>query len=102
MNFNPTPKTEFMKDSANLTQHRELATNDRLHRSLQVALLEMSRRICSGAPAENMGACAAAHLRMLGAQDFVEIFLNLAETPVANVRPMPSNLPGNVPTRKEN
>lgn len=96
MNYNPTPKSEFVKNTAAVDSHRSLVSTDKLHESLRVAMLEMSRRICNNAPADNMGACAAAHLRMLGAQDFVEIFLNLAETPAQEAKSDVSNLPGNI------
>lgn len=102
MNYNPSPKSEFLKNAANLKAHHDLVENDSLRYSLNCALLEMSRRICNGAPADNMGACAAAHLRMLGAQDFVEMFLNLAEAPSLPAKSPSGNLPSNVASRKEN
>lgn len=96
MNWNPLPKSEFMKDPELVKVHRSLVENPHLRRSLEVSLLEMSRLICDRAPADNMGACASAHLRMLGAQDFLSIFLNLAEAPAAEPRRDNANLPGNV------
>ena len=51
--------------------------------------------IADSAPPE-MGACAAAHLRCLGAHDFVSTFYNLAEQVELADKPKTMNLPGNV------
>jgi len=95
MNYNPSPKSIFAESSENLAAHRQLVQNPALRKSIEIALLEMTRRICNSAPPE-MGACAAAHLRCLGAHDFIEVFYNLAETPVAEKPVDTNNLPGNV------
>lgn len=96
MNYNPTAKSEFIKNENVCKIHRSLVERPELRAGINVAMLEMSRQICNNAPADNMGACAASHLRMLGAQDFAQIFLNLAETEVAPRRVETGNLPGNV------
>lgn len=105
MNYNPSPKSEFVKSNDNVAAHKRLVEDPQMSWSLHVALLEMSRRLCNGAPADNMGGCAAAHLRMLGAQDLIEVFLNLAETEQAAPLRDDLNLPGNVakmPTKGRN
>lgn len=98
MNYNPSPKSEFMKDAEAVKAHHILVENDHLRKSLDVSLRHMSRLICNNAPADNMGACASAHLRMLGAQDFLSIFLNLAEADAPEARKDTANLPSNVST----
>jgi hypothetical protein len=95
MNYNPTPKSEFVKSPENIKAHHALLEDAVLRKHLEVALSELGRRIADNSPPE-MGACAAAHLRMLGAHDFVEIFLNLGETVVLQVKGDNLNLPSNV------
>lgn len=96
MNYNPTPRSEFLKDAEAIKSHHVLVENPILRRSIEIALLEMNRQICNNCPPDNMGGCAAAHLRMLGAQDFIQVFLNLAEESSAPPRKDTSNLPSNV------
>lgn len=97
MNYNPSPKSEFLKSEAMLKQHHILVENPYLRDALDIALKEMQRRAALTDPA-NFNACAAAHLRMLGAQEFLDTFLNLAETQVAPTRTDTTNLPSNAPT----
>lgn len=95
MNYNPSPKAEFLKNSQLVKNHHELVEDTRLRISLEAAMQEMQRRAAQVDPA-NFNLCASAHLRMLGAQEFVDTFLNLAETQVATARTDTTNLPGNV------
>lgn len=99
MNFNPSPKSVLQNDPNLVKIHRALVEREDLHKSINVALLQISREICELAPTD-MGSCAAAHLRMLGAQEFVKVFLNLAETPMASIRTESGNLPSNVAGKK--
>lgn len=96
MNYNPTPRSEMLKSPEIVKRHHELVENDWLRAHLRIALQEMQIRASANTDANNFNACAAAHLRMLGAQDFVEIFLNLVETPVLETKKESTNLPGNV------
>ena len=96
MNYNPTPKAEFLKDAVAVKRHHELVENDGLRLGIAVALQEMQRRAAAGTDTTNFNFCAASHLRMLGAQDFIEIFLNLGEQMQPGVRTDTTNLPGNV------
>lgn len=103
MNHNPTPKVEFQKNPAFVKNHVQLVEDERLRYSLRVALEEMQRRSAAGTDTTNFNFCAASHLRLLGAQDFIEIFLNLGEQMQPAARTDTANLPGNVsqmPTRK--
>ena len=96
MNYNPTPKSEFLKDSVSLKRHHEFVENPDFRYSLEVALLEMQRRAASNTDPTNMAFCASSHLRLLGAQDFIDIFMNLGEQMQPGVRTDTTNLPGNV------
>lgn len=98
MNYNPTPRTELLKNTDLVQQHHVLVENEILRTHLRLALQEMQVRATSNTPADNFNACAAAHLRMLGAQDFLDIFLNMAETETTAPRKDVGNLPGNVAT----
>ena len=103
MNYNPSTKSEFLKYHIAVKNHHELVENPVLRRHIEFALSEMQRRAAQGTPPGEFNACAAAHLRMLGAQDFLDIFLNLAEASTPTTKTDTSNLPGNVstmPTRK--
>lgn len=100
MNYYPYPKSEFIQDPNAVKNHHALVENLTLRRHIEIALLEMQRRSAAGTTPSNFNECAASHLRMLGAQDFVAILLNLAETEAQATRSDNTNLPGNVPTRK--
>lgn len=95
MNYNPSPATELTASKVEIQTHHELVENPILRKHLTIALAEMQRQISMAAPADNMGACAAAHLRMLGAQDFMQVFLNLVEKPEPKTKTDTTNLPGN-------
>jgi hypothetical protein len=95
MNYFPSPKSEFQLDPKNLEAHHVVVQNPAVRRGLEVALAQMTRQITDSAPPE-MGACAAAHLRVLGAHDLLQIFYNLAETAAPTASNNTTNLPGNV------
>lgn len=95
MNYNPTPKSEFIKSPDRIAEHRSIVQNESLRRGVEVAMAELQRRLADASPPE-MGPCAAAHLRALGAHDFVEVFMNLAETGEREAKQPSMNLPGNV------
>lgn len=99
MNLNPRPKSEFVKDARAIESHHVLAQNEVLRRNLQLAYLEMSRRLTENPPAD-MGGCAASYLRLLGAQEFLHEFYNLAEQSVPTTKSDSTNLTGNIPTKK--
>lgn len=71
--MNLTPK-EFFQKSPVAKWHLDLTADARLHDSLQIALLEMSREAVTGDAAENWH-------KLKGAQRFIEIWLNLSEIP---------------------
>lgn len=96
MNYNPTPRNELMKSPEAISSHHVLVENEVLRHHLRVSLQEMQMRASANTDASNLQLCAAAHLRMLGAQDFVEIFLNLVEAPAVEAKKDSTNLPENV------
>lgn len=99
MNYNPTPRVEFHKSAESIKRHHELVEDETLRSHLRIALQEMQVRASMNTDAANFNQCAAAHLRMLGAQDFLDIFLNLAENMDAAVaRKDTINLPQNRPS----
>jgi hypothetical protein len=95
MNYNINPKNEFLLDLKQAEAHRAVVQNPAVRKGLEVALAQMQRLIADTAPPE-MGACAAAHLRCLGAHDLIETFYNLAETAQIAPRKDTTNLPSNV------
>lgn len=95
MNYNPSPKAEFIKNPENISKHHALVEDPTVRKHLEIALSEMARQVVDKAPPE-MGAAAAAHIRLLGAYDFVSIFYQLAETPLISTGADKDNLPGNV------
>lgn len=98
MNRNPSPKSEFAADALLVKGHHELLDIPALQIAIESALAELHRRAAQHTDPTNFNACAASHLRLLGAQDFVDTFLNLAEVQVAEKRVDSTNLPGNVAT----
>ena len=94
-NYNPSPKADFQSDPKNVENHRAVVTNPVVRKGLEVALAQMQRQIADSAPPE-MGACAAAHLRCLGAHDLLAIFYGLADASMPTVvRADRDNLAGN-------
>jgi hypothetical protein len=106
MNYAPTPKAEFLKEAKNIEAHHVVVENPAVRKGLEIALAEMQHQAANGTDPANFNACAAAHLRMLGAKDFLSIFYNLAETFTPATKSDTTNLPSNVrqmpPANKKN
>jgi hypothetical protein len=98
------PKSEFAADPKNVAAHRQLIAKPELRYAVSVSLLEYARRQ-SNKETPDLGSCAACNLRLAGAQEFVDLFYNLAET-IVTAPPIDSlNLPVNVrqmPSPKKN
>jgi hypothetical protein len=99
MNYNPSPKSQILENADAIKSHHVLVEDNILRAHFTMTLAEMQRRAALTDPA-NFNACAAAHLRMLGAQEFVDTFMNLAEAAELVTRTDKTNLAGNVPNRK--
>lgn len=76
---NPRPKTEFQLTPQYVQSHRALIERDDLRRSLKFALLEYQTQLCEQARDGNTA--AAAHFRLMGANEFINAFLLLGEMP---------------------
>ena len=84
-NRNTPPKDRFKEIPEFVHAHRELMQSPNLRRSLDYALLEYQRRVCRETNEQMAG---AGHFRMLGATEFIDVLINLAET-----IPMPTLVP---------
>ena len=94
-NYNPGPREEFARTSENVPRHHTVVENPAVRDGLKVALLEYHRRQTK-LSAPDLGGCAACHLRSQGAEEFVELFLNLCETQQASPRVDTTNLASNI------
>lgn len=95
MNYNPTPKVVFVKDAVRVAAHHKLVEDETLRESLDAALLQYQRKQAA-LQAPDLGGAASCFLRIQGAQEFVNEFLNLAESTVTDLRTDTVNLPGNI------
>jgi hypothetical protein len=87
MNYNPTPKHEYLRDAKMVAAHRTFVQDPILRRALETAQMEMHRRLSMNPPPD-WNSCAAAYLRSLGVSEFLNIFYGLAED-----EPMPQKAP---------
>lgn len=88
---NPTPKQRFAEIKDLVSKHRDLVASPQFQVAADFALLEYQRQL-SMTPFENYNACAASHMRVVGAQEFLQQFRNLAETSVPAKREVAGNL----------
>ena len=88
---NPSPKQRFIESKDLVSKHRDLVASSQFQMAADLALLEYQRQL-SMTPFDNYNACAAAHMRMTGAQEFLQQFRNLAETVVPPKREVGGNL----------
>lgn len=82
MNANPAPKTSFLENSIAVAAHAELLKSPAFQNAIQVALLQYSRALHEAAPSNldgpnYMSAAASCFNRIMGAQEFVNILINL-------------------------
>ena len=98
MQYNPPPKSEFVKDPESIKAHHLLVENTALRAAFAITISELSRRSAQHTPPDNFNLCASSHLRLLGAHDFIDTFLNLAEAEVVAPRKDNANLPSNIAT----
>ena len=96
MNYNLQPKEEFQQNAENVKTHHVVVENPAVRKGIEVALAQMQHACVASTDPANFNACAASHLRMLGAKDFIAIFLNLGETFVPAAKADTTNLPSNV------
>lgn len=95
MNYNPSPQSEFAKNPQLVKNHHDLVENHNLRLAIENALLEYQRRQANNTVTD-IGSCAVGFLRIQGAQQFVDMFYNLAESATLERAADVVNLPGNL------
>jgi hypothetical protein len=88
---NPTPKQRFADSPLRVTKHRAMIESEAFEAAVDFAMLEYERQL-SMIPFDNFNACAAAHLRKVGAHEFLQLLRNLCETAVAPTIKLNDNL----------
>lgn len=81
--INPSPKTRYMSDTKRISIHRELMQRDDVIMALDFALLQYQSRV---AQITNESMAGAGHFRMLGALEFIQELITLAES--QTIRPV--------------
>ena len=86
--INPSGKRQLMASGVSISAHRELCANKQMQPSLNLGLLEYQRQLAANTG--ESGAAAANMFKLKGAQEFIDIFLKLAEeTQVLKADPRP-------------
>lgn len=75
-----SPKQRMVEDAPRVSSHRDMLASEEFNQSIEAALLEYQRFLAS-ITSDNFNAFAAAHLKMVGAQEFVRVLFELCETP---------------------
>lgn len=75
-----SPKERCVEDERFVSRHRDLMAMEELTESIEAALHEY-QRLLSTTPLDNWNNAAAAHLKIVGAQEFVKVLFELCETP---------------------
>ena len=88
---NPTPKQKFAETPMRVSRHRQLIESEAFDQAADAAMPEYERQL-SMVPFDNFNACAAAHLRKVGAHEFLQTFRNLCETPTTPMIKLNDNL----------
>ena len=87
---NPTPQQRFTESTKAVKSHRDLISMPEFQIAIDFACLEFEHRLAQ-TPQDNFNLCAAAQLKRAGAQEFLRILRNLAETPeVVKAEPIPN------------
>lgn len=99
MNYNPTPKDTFVADPDAVRAHHALVEMGSLQKAMSAALAQYARKQSALTP-NDLGSAAMIFMRMQGAHELAETFLNLAEAPAAPTVLDSSNLVTNIRTKK--
>ena len=75
----PNPRAQFQSSGDNVSKHRDMIGSPVFERALHFALLQYQADLCQDD--NNLNECAARHLRIRGAMEFVRVLRLLAETP---------------------
>jgi hypothetical protein len=76
---NPPPKKRFQESEQRIKDHRDLVQSPAFEQALDFALLQYQSQLAQ-VDLQNFNLAASCHLRMLGAQEFVQVLRNLAES----------------------
>jgi hypothetical protein len=75
-----TPKQRFQQEAKVRVAHRQLVELHEFELACDFALLQLQHELTEAVNG-NTNLAAAAHMKLAGAQDFIRVFRNLAETP---------------------
>jgi hypothetical protein len=87
--MNLTPKKAFLENKAFAAAHRDLVVSDQFRVALEASLIEQVMALPN---TYDPGEAAAAYYRIVGARDFVQHLLNIAEQPKSAPTTPPANL----------
>lgn len=76
---NPSPKKRFQESVDNVSKHRDLIQTREFERAIDFALLQYQANLAQ-VDLANFNLAASCHLRMLGAQEFVQVLRMLGES----------------------
>lgn len=95
MNYNISPREEYIRDPERIKDHHVLVENPVLRHAINAALLQYQRIQTDARPPE-MGSCAASFLKLQGAQELVALLYNFTEQFEIRPRDNGDNLATNV------
>lgn len=84
-----TPRLRFQENKVYCTAHRDLVVSDQFRSALEASLIE---HVMALPETTEPDAAAAAHYRLMGARQFLNHLLNIAEQPKTPPIPLPTNL----------
>lgn len=90
---NPAPKSRFQESGGNISEHRDLLQGKSFERAIDWALLQYQYELCR--EKGDLNSSAAKHLRMQGAQEFIDVLKYLAESPTREMASKITNLDHN-------
>ena len=76
---NPTPKKRFADTPATISKHRDLIASREFERAIDFAFLQYQSQLTQ-IDLVNLNLAASAHLRMVGAHEYVQVLRNLCES----------------------
>lgn len=89
-NMNASPKARFQEASSLLGKHRDFVTSAEFNRAMDFGLLQLQAELC--AKCDSPDKAMSVGMRLLGAQELIQIVKNLAVTQPAPPRPVDANL----------
>lgn len=77
-NVVPSPKQRFQESQQNVSHHRELIQRNEFQRACDFAMMQYQGELAANST-DNFNVCAAAHLKITGALEFIRVFRLLGE-----------------------